>query len=107
MKSALYLITVNGGKWQCEGMSKLRLQLCNGATADVSVCMTTQMPLSFSLILGMDGIRALGGVTVDPQGSVCFGIEDEICAAADLELKVDEPDFTAFYDLRRNCWTAA
>ena len=65
-KSALYLITLNSGKWQCEGMSELRLQLRNGATADVSVCMTTQILLGFSFILGMDGIRALGGVTVGP-----------------------------------------
>ena len=77
------------------------------ATADVSVCMTTQMPLGFSFIPGMDGIRDLGGDTVDPRGGVRFGIEEEICTAADLELKVDEPDFSATYDPRRNCWTAA
>ena len=63
------------------------------------------MAPGFSFILGMDSIRTLRGVTVDPQGSVRFGIEDEICAAADLELKVDEPDFTATYDPRRNYWT--
>ena len=38
---------------------------------------------------------------------MCFEVEDEICAPADLELKVDKPDFTATCDPRRNCWTAA
>ena len=74
---------------------------------DVSVCVTMETPLGFSFILGMDGIRALGGVTVDPRCGVCFGVEDMICAATDVELKVDEPDFTATYDPSMNCWTAA
>ena len=61
----------------------------------------------FSFILGMDGIKALGGVTVDPRCGVRFGVEDVICAATGVELKVDEPDFTAAYDPSTNCWTAA
>ena len=55
----------------------------------------------------MDDIRALWEVTVDPPGVARFGIKDEICAAADLEPKVDVPDLTTTYDPRRNCWTAA
>ena len=47
--------------------------------------MTMQMPLGFSFILDMDVIRALREVTVDPRGGVRFGIEDEICAAANLK----------------------
>lgn len=70
-------------------------------------CVTTEMPLIFSFILGMDSIRALGGVTVGFQCGVHFGVEDTICAATDVELKVDEPDFTATYDPMYESWTAA
>ena len=106
-KSEVCLVTASGDKWQCKGTGVLRLQLHSGGSADVSVCATENMPLGFSFILGMDGIRALGGVTVDPQCGVQFGVEDVICAATDVELEVDEPDFTATYDSRTNCWIAA
>ena len=106
-KSAVCLVTASGDKWQCEGTGTSQFQLHSGARADISVCVTTEMPLGFSFILGMDGINALGGVTVDPQGRVCFGVEDCICAATDVKLKVDQPDFTAAYDPSANCWTAA
>ena len=40
----------------------------------------------------MDGIKALGGVTVDAQGIVSFGVDEPMkCAAADMVLRVDEP----------------
>ena len=56
----------------------------------------------------MNAIRALGGVAVDAQNGVQFGIEkSDTCAAATTVIEVDEPDFSATYDPSSNCWTTA
>ena len=107
-KGAVDMVTVSGEKWQCEGTDVVRLQLSGGASTDICVCVTTTKPLGFMVILGMNAIRALGGVAVDAQNGVRFGIEEsEICAAATTVIGVDEPDFSATYDPSSNCWTAA
>lgn len=107
-KGAVDMVTVSGEKWQCEGTGVVHLQLSSGASIDICVCVTTAKPLGFMVILGMDGITALGGVAVDAQNNVRFGIEKpEICAAADTVVRVDEPDFCATYDPLSRSWTAA
>ena len=98
-KDAVRIITVSGEEWQCEGAGSVRLQLSSGASTIIRVSVTTLMPLGFTFILGMDGIKALGGVTVDSQYGVRFGIDETvICAAGNTVEDVDEPDFTATYD---------
>ncbi|XP_066985023.1 uncharacterized protein [Macrobrachium rosenbergii] len=106
-KCAVSKVTVSGQEWVCEGMGAVHLQLSNGANASICVCVTTLMPLGFKFLLGMDGVRALGGVTVDTQGGVRFGMEDFLfSAAADVMVGVDERDFSAIYDPLIKCWTA-
>ncbi|MPC72881.1 hypothetical protein E2C01_067194 [Portunus trituberculatus] len=56
----------------------------------------------------MDSIRELGGVVVDGQCGMRFGVDEQpICAAVGAVQEVDEPDFTATYDPVTNSWTAA
>ena len=56
----------------------------------------------------MNGIKALGWVTVDAQGGVCFGVEETaICAVADTMVGVDEHNFSATYNPGSKSWTAA
>lgn len=108
MKGAVDMVTVSGEKWRCEGTSIVHLQLSGGAATDIRVCVTTAKPLGFMAILGMNGIIALGGVAVDAQNRVQFGIEKpEICAATNTVVKVEEHDFSGTYDPSSNCWTAA
>lgn len=37
--------------------------------------------LGFSFILGMNGVRTLGGVTINENGEVTFGVENVYAAA--------------------------
>ena len=102
------MLTVSGDEWRCEGTGNVRVELCSGAYTEVSMCVTAVMPLGFKVILGMDSVKALGGVTVDAQSGVRFGKEDfVVCAAAKEVLKVDEHDFSASFDPVSKCWTAA
>ena len=90
------MITVNGEEWQCEGTGLVRFQLSRGTAADVRVCVTATRLLGYTFILGMDSIKAFGGVTVDVHGEVCFNSDrSEMCAAADTVMGVDERDFYA------------
>ena len=44
------------------------------------------MSLGFTFILGVDGIKALGGVTVDYQCGVRFGIDEtDLCSRGHSE----------------------
>lgn len=86
----------------------MHLQVSSGASANISVSVTASKPLGFTFILGMDGIKALGGVTVDAQGIVCFGgVQKAICAATDTVVGINERDFSATYDPSTKSWTAA
>ncbi|KAK4328636.1 hypothetical protein Pmani_000945 [Petrolisthes manimaculis] len=56
----------------------------------------------------MNGVTALGGVTVSAHRKVRFGVEDiSVCAAARASIDINEKDFSATYDNARNTWTAA
>ena len=70
------------------------------------VYVTATKPLGYTFILGMDSIKALGGMTVDAQGEVRFNSDrSEMCEAADTVMEVDERDFYATYDPEANYWT--
>lgn len=71
------------------------------------VCVTATKPLDFTVILGMNGIKALGGVTIDAQGEVHLINESVVCSTAGAVLGVDEYDFSATYDLEVNSWAEA
>ena len=59
--------------------------------------------LGYDLLLGMDSIKQLGGITVDGTGNIRFSRrEKRICAAITL----DKADFHAEYDRDTNAWTA-
>ena len=58
--------------------------------------------------MGINGISALGGVTIFPSLATRFGSpktdEKPVCAAA---IKIDEPDFCVSFDAREKAWTVA
>ena len=102
------MVTVSGEEWKCKGTGTVRLQVNNGNTVDVNVSVTELKPLGFPFVLGMNGIKVLGSVTIDAWGGVCFGADKvAACAVADATLRIDEQDFSATYDPSTKSWTAA
>ena len=61
-------------------------------------------PLGFDLLLGIDAIKALGGMVVGLSGSVQLGNKGIVKCAA---ISINEPDFTATFNHWSRAWTVA
>ncbi|KAF0293263.1 hypothetical protein FJT64_008856 [Amphibalanus amphitrite] len=69
------VITVSGGRYECRGTGPVRVGVCSGVSADVNALVVADRPLGFDLVLGMDAVVALGGVTVKSADESVFGCE--------------------------------
>ena len=78
------VMTMSGERQRCEGVGRVQLRVCNGDSVVVDVYVVDFMPLGFEFIIGVNGISALGGVTISPSLAMHFGSADEkpICAVA-------------------------
>ena len=77
------------------------METSSGQRAEISVLVMDRRPLGVELILGMDGISALGGVVVRSPSDVVF------CGAAvapEARLAVDAPDYKVHFDGRKKIW---
>ncbi|KAF0308745.1 uncharacterized protein FJT64_020061 [Amphibalanus amphitrite] len=116
-RSAAEVITVNGQRLQCEGAAEVRLAVPGCRAVEVSALVIRERPLGFAVIVGMDAIRSLGGVTVRSPSDVQFGCElfgssvsdvqfgrrSVACAATGEEtgLKIEKEDFVVTFDPTR------
>lgn len=104
---AISVLTVSGKEHFSKGTGIVCIHLSNGEAVEVDVLVVDTTPLGFWFILGMNGIVALGGATVNEERCVRFGKEDLVsCAAGATVIGVDEQDFSATYDAATNSWTA-
>lgn len=105
------LTTVSGEQLMCIGMGTVSVCLRSGVGAKFRALVVRDPPLGLSFILGMNGIAALGGVTVNPDKSVISGAERNACILAGkkpIEENVfEENDFTISYDPSLSKWTVA
>ena len=85
-------MTVSGQKQHCEGVGRVQLRVCNGDSVVVDVYVVDFKQLGFEFILGINGISALGGVTIFPSLATRFGsaetYDEPVCAGA---TKVETP----------------
>ena len=76
------VLTVSGGRYWCEGSGVACVQLQCGESVMVDVLVVARKPLGYEFILGMNGIRSLGGVTVSSGDRVKFGAESAVSRVA-------------------------
>uniref|UniRef100_A0A5S6Q0Q8 Retropepsins domain-containing protein n=1 Tax=Trichuris muris TaxID=70415 RepID=A0A5S6Q0Q8_TRIMR len=83
-KRRVSMITVDGKELRCEGKGIVHLQPpgCGSGQVSVEVIVVSTKPLGFDLILGMNAILALGGVTVSKRGQVSFSGDAAAVSAA-------------------------
>lgn len=62
-------------------------------------CLVSDIVRGFGILLGMDVVTKLGGVTVSGDGKViCFGMQDvSSVAVADESLRLSDQDFEAVF----------
>ena len=76
-------MTVSGQRQRCKGVGRVQLRVSNGDSVVVDVYVVDFKPLGFDFILGINGISALGGVTIFPFLATRFGsakMEKPVCA---------------------------
>uniref|UniRef100_A0A5S6QTL2 Peptidase A2 domain-containing protein n=1 Tax=Trichuris muris TaxID=70415 RepID=A0A5S6QTL2_TRIMR len=102
------LIAVNGQRLRSLGIGAVCLQPVEGGRITVEVIVTDTKPLGFDFILGMNGIVALGGVTVDDHRRVSFGVEGAVTCAVinEAEIRLEERDFVVRFSPMTRSWTA-
>lgn len=66
------LVTLGRNAISCSGRGYVKIQLNEGSQANVEVLTVKDAPLGFDVILGMNGICALGGVTIQSPSEVYF-----------------------------------
>ena len=102
-KKKVPVLTVGGGSLVCCGESVVHISVGDGPQVAVQALVVDGELLGYDLLLGMDSITQLGGITVNDTGNIRFSRrEKRICAAITL----DEADFHAEYDWDTNAWTA-
>ncbi|XP_043204508.1 uncharacterized protein LOC122371842 [Amphibalanus amphitrite] len=68
--------TVSGEAYRCDGVGPIELSLGEERSVTIDALVVKEKPLGFDLVLGMDGIEALGGVVLVNARSAFFGSED-------------------------------
>ena len=120
------VMIMSGERQRCEGVGRVQIRVSNGDSVVVDVYVVDFKPLGFEFIVGVNGISALGGVTISPSLAMHFGSADEntICAVAtqvekivgagvtqaettvgEGAIEIDEPDFRVLFDASEKAWT--
>ena len=102
------MVTVSGQRLDCAGTADVRVEVPGVRAVVVDALVVELKPLGFCAILGMDGVKALGGVTVRSPSEVRFAGEGEGCACVGgvpRDLVVEKEDFGVTFDAARQRWT--
>ena len=89
------VLTVGGGLLVCCGKSIDHISIGDGPPVAIQALVVDWELLGYDLLLGMDSITHLGGITVNGTDNIKFSRrEKHVCASITL----DEADFHAEYD---------
>ncbi|KRZ59047.1 hypothetical protein T02_3184 [Trichinella nativa] len=107
-KEDVAITTMCGRAMGCEGTGVVQLRPHGKGPIEVEVIVVRSKPVGYDLILGMNGIAALGGVMVSGGRCVRFGLNGPgVCAATEAGISIREKDFTATHCPSTRSWTAA
>lgn len=121
-KEAVEIVTVNGQRQRCEGIASVYVGIPHGQSVLIDAYVVAFRPLGFDFILGMNGIEAFGGVTIESASTVKFvdqSMKEANVAAgcsvgeqASVEsqerakgMEVEQQDFCLSYDYESRSWT--
>lgn len=79
----------------------------SGTSSPVEVLFASTISLNLDFILGMNGIRAFRGVTVNTPRDVRFGVKSACSAIATAvpDWVINDEDFTITYNAAETQWT--
>ena len=88
----------------CCGESVVQIGIGNGPSVAVRALVVDEALFGYDLLLGLNAIRQLGGMTMSATGEVKFPQRERLMCAA---ITLDEPDFHAKYNETKRVWTAS
>ena len=91
------VITIGDIYRPCCGDGMVTVSTEEGSSAKISMLVVRGKPLGFDLLLGIDTIKALGGMVVGPMGLVQLGNKE---IAKCMPISINEPNFTATFNHR-------
>ena len=98
------VLTADGKRLASHGVGSVTLEVANRDPLKTDVLIVDSQLLGFDLLLGIDIIKALGGVRIDGRGEAHFSEAGApLCAA----IKLEEPDFSAEFDQHTKSWTVS
>ena len=113
-RGAARVVTVSGQQLECAGTGDVQIVVPGCQAVMVSALVVGEKPLGFGVIVGMDAVQALGGVTVRSPSDVRFGCEASVeCAAAAEgsrqpgELRAERESFCVRFDPVRRRWVVS
>ena len=74
-----------------------------GGSVKISELVVCDRSLGFDMLLGIDAIKALGGIAIGLSGQIQISDRHIAKYAA---ITINEPDFTATFDHQSRTWTA-
>ena len=99
-RATMDIMMVGGLSHSCCSIRMVAVFAEEGDSASVLVvCDRLQ---GFNLLLGIDAIKALGGIALGPSGQIQIGDRGIAKCAA---ITINEPDFTATFDHQSKVWT--
>ena len=104
MKKPTHMLTADRGALMSCTIGVVHVSIGAKPTFGIEVLVVDGDLLGFDLLLGLDTIKQLGGVTVTGAGEVTFPQCDKPYCAA---ITITKPDFNAEYDKITQRWTAS
>ena len=98
------VMTIGGMSCLSCGEWMVNVSMEDGSSAKISLLVVRGKPLGFDLLLGINDIKALGGMVVGPTGSVQLGNKEIVKCVA---ISINELDFTATFNHWSQAWTVA
>lgn len=113
-RGEIYIHAFDGSQIKCKGADWVKLRM-NGKDVTVRAVVSDQLVNGVDVVLGVDVIDHLGGVTVN-KGNVCFGAIGVASVSqetehrpsggiddSDSKVVIEDPDFHAIFDGQK--WT--
>ena len=97
-------VVVGGNSSMCCGESVVQIGIGNGPSVAVRALVVDEDLFGYDLLLGLNAIKQLGGMTMSDTGEVRFPQRERLMCAA---ITFDEPDFHAEYDEAKRIWTTS
>lgn len=98
----LDIMRADGETLHSQGSGTITLMIDNANPVKADNLVMDSLLIGFNMLIWMDSIKILGGVSINQSGEAIFSRTDPcVCIA----MRIEEPDFSAEFDEQTRVWT--